>query len=60
MKKTFILCSALALGLVLVGCANVKDDVYDMDLSNEDLVIEEDEAIEETLADENVPAETLE
>ena len=49
MKKLFGLVLALAFGLVLVGCTNdVKDDVYNNDLSNEDLVESEDLPEEES------------
>lgn len=54
MKKLFGLVLALAFGLVLVGCTNdVKDDVYNNDLSNEDLVESEDLPEEESFDDEN-------
>ncbi|MCQ2977825.1 MAG: hypothetical protein MJ232_07420 [archaeon] len=54
MKKLFGLVLALAFGLVLVGCTNdVKDDVYNNDLSNADLVESEDLPEEESFDEEN-------
>ena len=54
MKKLLTLGLVFGLGLVAVGCNSIKDDVYNQDLSNEDVAVtDEAESVKESFGDED-------
>lgn len=54
MKKLLSFGLVFGLCLVAVGCKDVKSDVYNQDLSNEDAAVDYEEANEENFEDEEI------